>query len=95
MPKIILTSRYLRNAPPAQLENYVGYISTCEGVEKIDESKLNLPATKNQKELIQQLIRDIPASKGMLEYVDFLLRPTIGNASEFIFCALEQNLDME
>lgn len=40
MPKIIFTSRYLRNAPPAQLENYVRYISTCEGVEKIDESKL-------------------------------------------------------
>lgn len=94
MPKIIFTSRYLRDAPPAQLENYVRYISTREGVEKIDESKLNLPATKNQKELIQQLIRDIPASKEMLEYADFLLRPTIGNASEFISCALEQNLDL-
>lgn len=94
MPKIIFTSRYLRDAPPAQFENYVRYISTREGVEKIDESKLNLPATKNQKELIQQLIRDIPASKEMLEYADFLLRPTIGNASEFISCALEQNLNL-
>lgn len=94
MPKIIFTSRYLRDALPAQLENYVRYISTREGVEKIDESKLNLPATKNQKELIQQLTRDIPASKEMLEYADFLLRPTIGNASEFISCALEQNLDL-
>ncbi len=25
MPKIIFTSRYLRDAPPAQLENYVRY----------------------------------------------------------------------
>lgn len=32
MPKIIFTSRYLRDAPPAQLENYVRYISTREGV---------------------------------------------------------------
>ena len=94
MPKIIFTSRYLRDAPTAQLENYVRYISTREGVEKIDESKRNLPATRNQQQLIQQLIRDIPASKDMLEYADFLLRPTIGNASEFISCALEQNLDL-
>ena len=28
MPKIIFTSRYLRDAPPEQLENYVRYIGT-------------------------------------------------------------------
>ena len=94
MPKIIFTSRYLRDAPPAQLENYVRYVGTREGVEKIDESKLQLPATESQRNLIRQLIRDIPTSKNMLEYTDFLLHPTIGNASEFISCALEQNLDL-
>lgn len=94
MPKIIFTSRYMRDAPPAQLENYVRYISTREGVEKTDESKRLLPATENQRQLIRQLIRDIPASKEMLEYADFLLQPTIGNASEFISCALEQNIDL-
>ena len=94
MPKIIFTSRYMRDAPPAQLENYVRYIGTREGVEKIDESKRQLPATKNQRQMIKQLLRDIPASKEMLEYTDFLLQPTIGNASEFISCALEQNLDL-
>lgn len=94
MAKIIFTSRYVRDAPPAQLENYVRYIGTREGVEKIDESKLLLPATINQKNLIRQLIRDIPAAKEMLEYTDFLLQPTIGNASELISCALEQHLDL-
>lgn len=94
MPKIIFTSRYMRDAPPAQLENYVRYIGTREGVEKVDESKLLLPATVNQKNLIRQLIRDIPAAKEMLEYADFILHPTIGNASELISCALEQNLDL-
>lgn len=93
MPKIIFTSRYLRDAPSAQLENYVRYIGTREGVEKADESKLLFPTTVNQKNLIRQLIRDIPTAKEMLEYTDFLLQPTIGNASEFISCALEQNLD--
>ena len=57
MAKIIFTSRYLRDAPPAQLENYVRYVGTREGVEKIDESKLRLPATVNQRSLIRQLVR--------------------------------------
>ena len=94
MPKIIFTSRYMRDAPPEQLQNYVKYIGTREGVEKIDEIKAQLPATVNQQKLIGQLLRDIPSSKEMLEYSDYLLRPIRGNASEFISCALEQNLDL-
>lgn len=94
MPKIILTSRYLRDAPPAQMENYVRYVSTREGVEKVEGSRQNLPATVQQKDLVRQIVRDIPSAKEMLEYADFLLRPTMGNASEFISCALEQNVDL-
>ncbi|ERI89931.1 Sel1 repeat protein [Clostridiales bacterium oral taxon 876 str. F0540] len=84
----------MRDAPPEQLQNYVKYISTREGVEKIDESKAQFPATENQQKLIRQLLRDIPGAKDMLEYSDYLLHPTRGNASEFISCALEQNLDL-
>lgn len=40
MPKIIFTSQYMRDDPPAQFENHVKYIGTRDGVEKIDESKL-------------------------------------------------------
>lgn len=94
MPKIIFTSRYMRDAPSEQLQNYVKYIGTREGVEKIDESKAQLPVTGNQQSLIRQLLRDIPSAKDMLEYSDYLLHPTRGNASEFISCALEQNLDL-
>ena len=94
MPKIIFTSQYMRDAPPAQLENYVKYIGTREGVEKIDESKLLLTATVKQQQLIQQLIRDIPSAKEMLEYADYCESPTIGNATEFISLALEQNLNL-
>ena len=77
MPKIIFTSPYPCNAPPAQLENYVRYVGTREGEEKIDESKLLLLVTVNQRKLIRQLLRDISASKDMLEYMDFLLHSTI------------------
>jgi len=81
MPKIIFTSQYMRDAPPTQLENYVKYIGTRDGVEKIDESKLLLPATVKQQQLIGQLVRDIPSAKGMLEYADYCENPTIGNAT--------------
>ena len=84
MPKIIFTSRYLRDAPPEQLGNYVKYIGTREGVEKIDESKGHLPATAAQKKLIVQLLRDLPKARAMLEYEDYRLHPTRRNASEFI-----------
>ena len=45
MPKIIFTSRYLRDASPEQLENYVRYVSTREGVEKVEGSRDSLPST--------------------------------------------------
>ncbi len=94
MAKLIFTSRYIRDAPSEHLQNYVRYISTREGVEKADESKKNLPATSAQKDLIRQLLKDMPESRDMLEYEDYRQRPTIGNASEFITQALERNLDM-
>ena len=94
MTKLIFTSRYLRDAPPAQMENYVRYIGTREGVEKMDTSKHYLPATIHQKQLIKQLLRDIPEAKEMLEYEDYRRKPTIGTASEFISCVLERNLDL-
>lgn len=93
MTKLIFTSRYLKDAKPSQKENYVHYIGTRKGVEKIDTSKKHLPATVSQKKLVHQLLQDFPATKEMLEYEDYQRKPTIENASEFIFCALEQNLD--
>lgn len=94
MPKIIFTSHYMRDAPPEHLKNYVEYVGTREGVEKLDESKALLPATMKQQQLIEKIVRDIPESRRMLEYADYRLHPTIGNASEFITQALEQNLDL-
>lgn len=93
MPKIIFTSRYMKAAPAAQLANYVKYIATREGVEKIDESKRGLPATVAQKKLIVQLLKDFPEAKNMLEYEDFKRCSTIGTASEIISSVLEWNQD--
>ena len=94
MPKIIFTSRYLRDAPAEHLTHYVKYLATRDGVEKMDTSKLLLLATEKQRQLIGQLLRDIPSAKDLLEYGDYCESPTIGNATEFISLALEQNLNL-
>ena len=44
--------------------------------------------------MIVQILRDLPMAKDMLEYEDYKQKTTIGNASEFITCALERNLDL-
>lgn len=94
MPKIILRCNYLRDAPPEHLANYIKYIGTREGVEKIDDTKALLPATVKQQQLINQILKDIDGSKDMYEYADYLLNPTRENASEFISLSLENNLDL-
>ncbi len=53
-------------------------------------SKLNL-LLRNKKKLIERILRDFPDSNSMLEYEDYLKEPTLGNASEFITRALEDN----
>ena len=49
MPKLILRCNYLKNSPPAHLANYINYIGTREGVEKVGSTTSSLPATDRQK----------------------------------------------
>lgn len=51
MPKLILRCNYLKNSPPAHLANYINYIGTRDGVEKVSSTTALLPATAKQKEL--------------------------------------------
>lgn len=59
MPKLILRCNYLKNAPPSHLQNFVQYIGTREGVEKVSDTTALLPATAKQKELIQDILNRI------------------------------------
>lgn len=94
MPKLILRCNYLTNAPPSHLQNFVQYIGTREGVEKVSDTTALLPATAKQKELIQDILNRIEDADRMHEYYDYLQKPTRENASEFITQALENNLDI-
>lgn len=94
MPKLILRCNYLKHAPAAHLQNYMKYIATREGVEKIKNSMPQLPATTNQKVLIRDILSKIEDAGKLHEYYDYLQKPTRENASEFITRALENNLDI-
>jgi len=96
VPRLIFKCPYIKggtSAACAHLENYVRYMATRNGVERIDPGCDGWQATKQQKEMIKQILRDFPLSRGMFEYEDYLMTPTRSNASEFITRALEDNYD--
>lgn len=47
----------MNHAPPSHLENFVTYVGTREGVEKIDNTTALLPQTAKQKDLIQDILK--------------------------------------
>lgn len=93
MARLITKFKYLKPDERNHFGGYAEYIATREGVEKIDESKRNAPATNKQKQLIKKILSDFPDSKSSLEYEDYLKEKTVGTASEFITRALEENAD--
>lgn len=91
MAKLITKFKYLKPNSRKSIGGYAKYIASREGVDKIDASyKLEL-SSKKQRHLIEKILRDFPDSKEMLEYEDYRKEPTVGNASEFITRALEDN----
>ncbi len=95
-PRVIFKCPHIKGGgekAAAHLGNYVKYVSTREGVDRIDPGKAALPATEKQAELVEQLLREFPSSRGLFEYEDYQAAPTRGNASEFITRAIEDNYE--
>ena len=95
MPKLIVTSRYLKSGSgkKKQLYHYVKYIATREGSVPIPNANETAPATKSQQELISSLLHDFPDSKELFEYEDYQKNPTIKNGSSLISVILDRNMD--
>ncbi len=94
MPRLVTKFKYLKPGSGGKsVGGYAKYIATREGVEKIDDSRRHAPATKKQQTLIEKILEDFPDTKGSHEYEDFLREQTVGNASEFITMAIEENMD--
>ena len=68
MPKIIVTSRYMKSGSK-QKANYVKYIATREGSVAVKLNSANAPVTSKQQTLIASLIKDFPESKNFLNTV--------------------------
>ena len=99
MSQLIFTSRYLKNGNQknkTKRRNYTKYIATRETVEIRSQKFVdrNANATKNQEQLINNLINDFPESKRYLEYEDYEREPTIENAGELISTIVERNADV-
>ena len=99
LSQIIVTSRYLKSGTQKsknKRRNYTKYIATRETVEVRDQNPIdrNDNATKNQKQLLNDLLLDFPEAKRYLEYEDYTANPTVENASELISTIIERNTDV-
>ena len=93
MPKIIFTSRYIKNPARANAGKLVKYMGTREGVEKLPDGFDHRPATKKQIALICDLIKAYPPAWNYPEFVDFRQEQSRGMATEFIDAFIERNAD--
>ena len=99
LSQIIVTSRYLKSGTQKsknKRRNYTKYIATRETVEVRDQNIMdrNDNATKNQEQLLNDLLSDFPEAKKYLEYEDYTVNPTVENASELISTIIECNADV-
>ena len=69
-------------------DGYMRYIATRERVEIIPDDRL---PTRKQEQLITKLTKDFPDVKELLEYEDYVQKPTKANASSMITLALEEH----
>ena len=74
-------------------EFYVKYIATRDGVDTYTSTYGDSPATKKQKELIEEIKKDFSNVQDMFEYSDYTSNTTRKNASELISTVMDQNIN--
>jgi len=95
LARIVFISPYLKGGQDtAALAHRTRYFATRPGVELLADEKRELPVTKKQQEFIARLLKSFPTSRELIEYEDYLARPTRGSASDFIQQALEDHVEV-
>lgn len=94
MANLVTKFRYYKSKSKSVRGRYLKYIATRDGVEMVGKDIHREPSTKNQRELIEKILKDYPDSAEMLEFEDYVNNPTVINASEFISRALEDNINI-
>ena len=87
MARLIVKSPYIQ-CGKQNADGYLRYIATWERVEIIPDDR---PPTRKQEQLITKLTKDFPDVKELLEYEDYVQKPTKANASSLITLALEEH----
>lgn len=93
MPKIIFTSRYIKNPASSNAGKLIKYMGTRDGVEKLPNGIDNSPATKKQNDLICTALKTVPEAWDYPEMKSYLENKTKVNATEFLNEFLERNAD--
>ena len=97
-PRVIFKCPHIKGGgnakAAAHLGNYIRYVSTRDGVERVDPGKAAKPATKKQLKMVERILREFPHSRSLFEYEDYQAAPTRGNASEFITRTIEDNYEV-
>ena len=91
MPKIICTSKYIKNPKSSKAGGYLRYIGTREGVEKLTNGYDHKPATKKQNNLICELLKAYPPIWNYTEFEKYMSEESKGAATELINKVIEQN----
>ncbi len=93
MPKIIFTSRYIKNLAKANAGKLIRYMGTREGVEKLPNGIDHKPATRKQRELICECITAVPEALMYPELKMYQEQETRYAATEFLDAFIERNAD--
>ena len=87
MARLIIKSPYIKCGGGQGADGYLRYIATRERVEIIPDDR---PPTRKQEQLITKLTKDFPDVKELLEYEDYVQKPTKAHASSLITLILEE-----
>lgn len=93
MPRLICTSRYIKNSKSKNAGNLIKYMGTREGVEKMSNGYDNSPATQKQHSLICDLLRAYPPAWEYSEFQKYITEHSKGAATECINAFIERNAD--
>ncbi|MBP3855875.1 MAG: hypothetical protein IK990_09735, partial [Ruminiclostridium sp.] len=93
MPRIIVSSRYLKPGTAGKRGGLIKYIATRESVEMYSPQERGVLVTKSQTELVTKMLEMFPSELSSHEYADYKSSPTKENASELITEILERNAD--
>ncbi len=93
MPKIIFTSRYIKNPASSNAGKLIKYMGTREGVEKLPNGIDNSPATKKQNDLICTALKTVPEAWDYPEMKSYLENKTLGKHGLFSQTDDKINLD--